>query len=456
MEGYILETIESIECQQYNSDLIEILVIDDHSTDNTKKVLENKISKTNVKIRLYENPGNGVSSARNFGITKATNEILNFLDADDLLENNCLKVINDFYQKNEQQVDLVSIPLVFFEAKSGNHMLNDKFSDERVIDCVIEPASIQLSSSSCFIKKEIFDQYHLMYDERLSIGEDSKLVTEIIMIRGRYGVTNKTIYHYRKRKASTSVLQNTYETPGYYNDFFHFFIEDIWIKFGDQLYRTYVENVIMYNLQWHIRQKNKPRFMTEEQRDIFLNSICEFLSKFSFETIYGAKFLSYHQKEYILNYKIKRRIEVIDNEVYCFRGETEISSLSKVVLDNVTFQSGIKRCTIIGEVGSIFDINNLHFSFWHGNRRFPCEELVGKQVLMMGKVVKQFKTIRAVVNLNYSLPAEIRVVVTYNQTGIERVVGVRRFKKAKRNMFLKLRFYEGTYFVKFRFMKNKV
>ena len=78
-EKYITTCVESVINQTYKN--IEIIVVDDKSTDNSLKVLE-KIKDKRLKIiKLPENKG--VANARNKGVEAATGSYLCFLDSDD-------------------------------------------------------------------------------------------------------------------------------------------------------------------------------------------------------------------------------------------------------------------------------------------------------------------------------------------------------------------------------------
>lgn len=78
-EGTILETIKSVQWQTFSD--LEIIVINDGSTDQTLELLQN-IQDNRLKIFSYEN--GGLSVARNRGITNASGKYIAFLDADDL------------------------------------------------------------------------------------------------------------------------------------------------------------------------------------------------------------------------------------------------------------------------------------------------------------------------------------------------------------------------------------
>ncbi|HLW08337.1 MAG TPA: glycosyltransferase, partial [Marinilabiliaceae bacterium] len=75
---YLSEAIESVLNQTYTP--IEVIVIDDGSSDNTEKV-----AKRYPSVKYFYQENKGLSSARNLGIANSTGELLVFLDADDLL-----------------------------------------------------------------------------------------------------------------------------------------------------------------------------------------------------------------------------------------------------------------------------------------------------------------------------------------------------------------------------------
>ncbi len=78
-EKTIKETIDSILNQTFKS--IELIIIDDGSTDSTVEIIEN-ISDSRIKLFYY--PNGGLSTSRNRGISLAQGEYISFIDADDL------------------------------------------------------------------------------------------------------------------------------------------------------------------------------------------------------------------------------------------------------------------------------------------------------------------------------------------------------------------------------------
>jgi glycosyltransferase involved in cell wall biosynthesis len=75
---YILEAIESVQRQSVPD--LEIIVIDDGSSDDTQRVL---CGVSDVRLRVHRTPNRGISAARNEGLRRARGKFIAFLDADD-------------------------------------------------------------------------------------------------------------------------------------------------------------------------------------------------------------------------------------------------------------------------------------------------------------------------------------------------------------------------------------
>ncbi|MGV8815437.1 MAG: glycosyltransferase family 2 protein [Gelidibacter sp.] len=82
-EGFIIDTINSILNQTYKN--IEIIIIDDHSTDNSYEIA---LRYTSDKIIIGKNQKKGACAARNRGFELSSGDYIQYLDADDLLSEN--------------------------------------------------------------------------------------------------------------------------------------------------------------------------------------------------------------------------------------------------------------------------------------------------------------------------------------------------------------------------------
>ncbi|MDY3359776.1 MAG: glycosyltransferase family 2 protein, partial [Clostridium celatum] len=89
-EKYLVESLESISNQTYKN--IEILLINDGSSDNSKVICE-KYCNIDKRFKYFENTNHGVSYSRNFGIKKSSGKYLVFVDSDDVIAKNFIELL---------------------------------------------------------------------------------------------------------------------------------------------------------------------------------------------------------------------------------------------------------------------------------------------------------------------------------------------------------------------------
>lgn len=119
-EEYVKDAILSIMNQTIKD--IEILVINDGSTDNSLQVIQ-ELAKADCRIQIFSQENKGLFDARNKGMEEATGEYLYFMDSDDLLEQ---KALSSCYEKCEKE----QLDLVFFDAEVfGNNTWKQSFFD---------------------------------------------------------------------------------------------------------------------------------------------------------------------------------------------------------------------------------------------------------------------------------------------------------------------------------------
>lgn len=82
-EQYVGEAIESVLAQGYPSELLEVVVVDDGSTDGTASVVRDYAERHRDVVRLVQQPNSGPEAAVSRAMRETTGEVLAFLDADD-------------------------------------------------------------------------------------------------------------------------------------------------------------------------------------------------------------------------------------------------------------------------------------------------------------------------------------------------------------------------------------
>ena len=128
-EKYLVQCIESVIAQTLKE--IEILLIDDGSTDQSLKIC-NEYSKRIVELQVFSNKNIGQGLERNFGVKRAVGEYVAFLDADDQYKEDMLETL--YGKAVEFNADMVSGGYADIHDKKiiKEHLLNSEVLDSSV------------------------------------------------------------------------------------------------------------------------------------------------------------------------------------------------------------------------------------------------------------------------------------------------------------------------------------
>ncbi len=199
-EKNIENCLESINRQNYPRDQIEIIVVDNSSTDRTKEIA---LKYTN----LVFNKGPERSAQRNLGVEKSSGEYFIFLDADMILSENLIKDCVEKIQNNPEVIACYISEIVMGENFfSKVRRFERSFYDATVIDC------------ARFIKKDAFLQVG-GFDEDLTGPEDWDLDKKLRNI-GRIDLIKTPIYH----NEAEFNLRTYLDKKGYYSKSFDNYI----------------------------------------------------------------------------------------------------------------------------------------------------------------------------------------------------------------------------------------
>lgn len=189
VEEFIGECISSLK-QLKENDLVEIIIINDGSTDKTKQEIYRSISDlNNVKVINTENKG--LSAARNLGIEESCGEYIMFLDSDDYME-------DSFIFKLFETADFVdsSSQVMMFNYTQFSMSNKTNFSCPYGNDNIKE-AIFEMNSWYCWryiFKKELFE------NEKFDVGrrfEDQLTIPKIIYSAKSISLNNFNIVSYR-------------------------------------------------------------------------------------------------------------------------------------------------------------------------------------------------------------------------------------------------------------------
>ncbi len=152
---YLHRAINSVLVQTYQN--FEIIIIDDGSTEHSTIECFKLIN--DDKIRIFHTRNNGLAAARNYGLSKANGRYIQFLDADDEIENEKFsKQLNHFAQKKDLDVSYTLFYYNYDETNKREYASYESLSMENATEELLCRWFVSLSIPiHCFMfKKKVF------------------------------------------------------------------------------------------------------------------------------------------------------------------------------------------------------------------------------------------------------------------------------------------------------------
>lgn len=204
VEGYIERAIQSALAQTVQD--IEVLVVDDCSTDNTSAVV---LGFSDPRVNLYKNAENrGPSFSRNRAISKAEGQWVAVLDADDWWTSNRLEEMLEVADKYNAEVvcddlylieDGAEVPRIrYFQSREK---VIGRMDDVRVLTPrkMVEDDYAVLQP---MIDTNFLLQHDIHYKDHISFGEDYVFLLDCLVLGAKAVIDPRAHYFYRSRRGS--------------------------------------------------------------------------------------------------------------------------------------------------------------------------------------------------------------------------------------------------------------
>ncbi|HFJ9379228.1 TPA: glycosyltransferase [Bacillus paranthracis] len=196
-EQYIAQCLQSVIEQTLKG--IEIIVVDDGSTDNSMRVLE-RYEKQHNNLKVYRQQNAGVSAARNTGLQKANGEYVTFLDADDYVHLAGYEKMYEVASGNNADMVIANI-ICFNEYKNWPLSYMKKLFNEKspLIRNIAENVELHFtpSTSNKIFKREMCVLNGIHFDEDLWVGEDLLFTQQCLLVAERVIVREIPLLYYR-------------------------------------------------------------------------------------------------------------------------------------------------------------------------------------------------------------------------------------------------------------------
>ncbi|MEW5805352.1 MAG: glycosyltransferase [Patescibacteria group bacterium] len=192
--NYLPQAIDSVLSQSYQE--IEVIVVDDGSTDNTRGIVEGYLKKYPNKIRYFYQKNAGQGNACNLGIQESRGEFVAFLDADDLWVREKLeKQLKEIREKN---LDLCYSDAEYFgEGRLSGKKFSDLvefFTGREVLKELIKNNFIV--NSSVVLKRSLIETVGPQ-NERLKRARDYEYWLRTAILKFNFGFVNMVLVRFR-------------------------------------------------------------------------------------------------------------------------------------------------------------------------------------------------------------------------------------------------------------------
>lgn len=270
VEPYIVDCLQSVMRQTYQGP-IECIMVDDCGSDKSIEVAESLVAEYNGPISfktLHHECNRGLSAARNTGMDAAKGDYLYFLDSDDWISGDCIKLLADSIQK-----EMVDIVVGDYEMVGGMPSKWIKLSHpegkyhEKEFAKTFCNAGVYVMAVNKLYRKEFLLKNQLRFEEG-KVHEDEIFAFELSCVEKSFCVVKSVTYFYRIRENSimtgsepmkkingyVGVLQSVKKKVGRYSkvdgiyDFYLWEIKRIfgWIdnKMDDSISGNYIDRQV--------------------------------------------------------------------------------------------------------------------------------------------------------------------------------------------------------------------
>jgi glycosyltransferase involved in cell wall biosynthesis len=268
VERYIDQFLASLVAQTHPLDEIEIVFVDDGSTDSSAERIRAWIATVAPSARLLRKENGGLSSARNAGLDHVTGIWVTFCDPDDTLAPNYFAEVARFLAgRDAGDVDLIACRLLMLDDLTGKladtHPLRRRFEwRNRVVDLERRPQFVHLSAASGFYRTELIAARHLRFDHRVVPNfEDGHFTGRYLLevTRPRVAFLRDAAYHYRRRADATSLVQESWHRREKFTAIPRYGYLDLLQRAAGErgAVPVWLQNLVLYDLFWYFKYEER-------------------------------------------------------------------------------------------------------------------------------------------------------------------------------------------------------
>lgn len=204
VETYIGSCLESLLAQTYSA--IEIIVVDDGSTDGTSRVV-GAFASHDARVRLFRNANHGVSFSRNYAIKRGRGEFLLFVDADDVVASDYVETLVAPLASGDCQCSVCGIDVFSNKLPSFSDGTQELYREDEIFLAYLDKCGGFLCNKGflyCIIRNN-----NLLLDESIAQSEDMLFLLGYLRLCDALSFDSGIKYGYRQRSDSAANSQES-------------------------------------------------------------------------------------------------------------------------------------------------------------------------------------------------------------------------------------------------------
>lgn len=357
VEKYLKECLDSLVSQTIDN--IEVICINDGSTDNSKEILEDYQNRYSFVKVINHEKNKGLSAARNTGIKNATGEYILFVDSDDFILHEACEKLYKYAKKTDS--DVVFYNLTFLNDYENGFIRNEQIKNDypgvyrgiELFTMYYEDNCAKVESVRQFLRRTFVINNNLFFYEGI-IHEDMLYYFNTCKKANRATDLNESLYIYRQRGNSINWSQKEKSAKSLMcciqNIYAQWLLDDNLSKLENEAVKKYIER--LYKAYLYKKPYENSNVQNSDSKEDFAEIYINTLSyrKVTFSncdldrivhagcvTLYGAGMVAADVAYALQNIEIEiENVIVSKNLGYRYFNNVKVLSLDEVELKKDT------------------------------------------------------------------------------------------------------------------------
>lgn len=339
-EKWVEDTLKSVINQKYDFSKIQVVVINDGSTDHSEEIIKPYLEKYD-NIVYVKKENEGLAKTRNLGLTLCEGKYILFLDSDDTISDDTVSSIVPFFDKHYDEIDLVSYKIIPLRdgVEQGLHYRSRYLTKTGVYDLRERESWFASITTMNYCIKNKFEK-NIKFDTTPGFfHEDQKFSMDVIKDKMKIGYVDSGVYWYLQQPQS---ITKTWFYAYYLFETTISFWENFFEQFGDSV-PEYYQALLMNDLNW----KNKagilmPYHYEGEEFEQQFGRVKKLLSMVNDDVILHHPGVALYHRYYWLDLKdrkmFKKKISTNYNAISIENEKGLMFAESKIDIDLLKFK----------------------------------------------------------------------------------------------------------------------